>query len=68
MVKIAALKRNANQSLSVTPMEPFIFLFPGTFTRRLFGGLTNIKRAKRRLDPYMTYTSVMITIWMVFEF
>jgi hypothetical protein len=27
LVKIAALKRNANQSLSVTPMEPFILSF-----------------------------------------
>jgi len=46
-VKVAAVKRNASKSLSVTKGKAFYFLFPGIFT--------DLTKAKRRAGPY-TFT------------
>ena len=43
-VKVVVIKRNANQSLSVTKGKAFYFLFPGTPASLLSGGYARLRR------------------------
>ena len=43
-VKVVVIKRNANQSLSVTKGKVFYILFPGTPASLLSGGYARLRR------------------------